>query len=292
MKIIKPDAISGEIMDLITSAKKEIIIITPYHEITGWDKLINKIKKAQSKDIKIIWYSRKDVKQKNPDELWKLFKIKPILISDLHAKIYLNEVNAVVTSLNLCKISDEKSTDIGHLTQNHEEYKDIYDFYEKYIKVPDSFSKIESFEKCETPFLETKKNGITTKISKTYAFNGIHEHIIMTYGNFQYKYIEDSDLSYYDFLKKDYKLYFEFYEKAIKIFIQIPNRDLGKLDFKKRVDHTRENIILSKELEFWDSKSSIKYFYKSNFIIKAWVKRQLDFFLKDLDTIIEIIVHK
>lgn len=292
MKIIKPDSISGEIMDLITSAKKQIVIITPYHEITGWDKLINKIKKAQAKDINIIWYSRNRVKQKYPDELWKLFKIKPFLIDDLHAKIYFNEANAVVTSLNLCKISDEKSTDIGHLTQNPEEYNDIYAFYENYIKIAEHIPKIEPYEKSE-PTLERHQDNIAPrKISKTFAFNGIHEHIICNYGIFRHKFNEDSDLSYKDFLKSDYEVYFEFYEKAIKVLIQIPNKDLGKLDYRKRVEYYRKKIILSKELEFWESKGCIKYFYKSNFVIKDWVKKQLDFFLKDLDTIIEMTFPK
>jgi hypothetical protein len=292
MKIIKPDAISGEIMDLITSAKKQIIIITPYHEITGWDKLINKIKKAQSKGINIIWYPRNGVKQKYPEELWKLFKIKPFLIDDLHAKIYFNENSAVVTSLNLCKISDEKSTDIGHLTQNPEEYKDIYDFYESYLKIPDIIPKIESYEKSETTLIGSLTNRFPRKISKIFAFNGIHEHIINNYGNFHQKFNEDRDLLYKDFLKPNYNLYFEFYEKAIKVQIQIPNKDLGKIDYNKRVDYYRQKVILREELEFWESKGCIKYFYPSNYVIKDWVKRQLDFFLKDFDTLIEMTFPK
>jgi hypothetical protein len=292
MKIIKPDAISGEIMDLITSAKKKVIIITPYHEITGWDKLINKIKKAQLKGINIIWYSRKGARQKYPDELWILFKIKPFLIDDLHAKIYFNETSAVITSLNLCKISDEKSTDIGHLTQNPEEYKDIYDFYENYIKTPEIIPKIESNEKPETLVIGTQTNRIPRKISKTFIFNGIHEHIIINYGNFHHKFNEDSNLLYKNFLKPDYELRLEFYEKAIKVLIQIPNKDLAKHDYNKRVSYYRKKVILSKELEFWESKCCIKYFYISNFVVKDWVKRHLDFFLKDLDTIIEMTFPK
>lgn len=292
MKIIKPDAISGEIMDLITSAKKQVIIITPYYEITGWDKLINKIKKAQSKGINIIWYARNGIKQKYPEELWKLFKIRPFLIDDLHAKIYLNETRAVITSLNLCKVSDEKSTDIGHITQNPEEYKDIFDFYEIYIKTPEITPKIESYEKFETIKIGRPTNRIPRKISKFFAFNGIHEHIVINYGSFRNKFNEDRDLLYKDFLKSDYELYFEFYEKAIKILIHIPNKDLGNLDYSKRVDDYRKNIVFSKELEFYESNSCIKYFYQSNFVIKDWIKRQLDFFLKDLDTIIEMTFPK
>jgi len=289
MKIIKPNLISGEIMDLITSAKKKVIIITPYHEITGWDKLINKIKKAQSRGIYFIWYSRKGIKQKYPNELRDLFNIKPILIDDLHAKIYFNETSAVITSMNLCKTSDEKSTDIGHLTQNQDEFKDILSFYENYIKISDSDSKIEQSINSENQSNREETHRIIRKISPVYSFNCIHEHIINQYGSFRHKYKEDQELIYKDFLKPDFELVFEFYENAIKVLIQIPQKEIKKFNYELSVHNLSKNVILSKELEFWESKGCIKYFYKSNFKIKDWAKRQLDFFIKDLDMLIELI---
>lgn len=292
MKIIKPDSISGEIMDLITSAKKQVIIITPYHEITGWDKLINKLRKAQLKGINIIWYSRNGVKQKYPNELWKLFNIKPLLIDDLHAKIYMNEVCAVITSMNLCKKSDDKSTDVGHITQNQEEFNDICSFYESYIKVTETQPKIEPIKKYETTQtgIQVKRN--PNKISDTYAINGIHEHINNKYRSHRYKFIKGRNLEYIDFIWSDYCLNFELFEEAIKVLIQMPKKDIKTFDYEKKIDFYKNKVIFKKELEYWESMCCIKYYYKSNLIIKNWEKQQLDLFLKDLDAIIEMTFSK
>lgn len=289
MKILGPSAISGEIMDLITSAKKQIIIVSPYHEITGWEKIINKIKKAQAKGIKFIWYSRKNAKQKFPNELWELFRINPSLIDDLHAKLYMNEVTAVVTSLNLCKSSDEKSTDIGHITESQAEFDEIYDFYETYIK---------GYELSENPIIKPKSvedhinasQKISKNISDSAAEIGIYEHITKKYGEFDYKLVRNKYLKYKDFIKPNFHLEFEFYEKALKILMQIPFKDLNKFEDGVKIKEYRKN--LSCELDFWADKRAIKYFYKSNLIIKDWQKRQLDFFLKELDTVIEMTFSK
>lgn len=48
MKLIKPAEISAKIMTLIDEADKQLIVVSPYNNISGWNKLLIRIKEAQS----------------------------------------------------------------------------------------------------------------------------------------------------------------------------------------------------------------------------------------------------
>ncbi len=121
MKLIQPAEISGKIMTLFDQAKEEIIIVSPYNKFTYWKKL------------------RKNVA--NNVEQIREIGIEPIEIENLHCKLYLNEQQAVVTSMNLHEYSDTSSIDIGYLITEEDKYKELTDFIDVYI---DSYAITES----------------------------------------------------------------------------------------------------------------------------------------------------
>jgi exopolysaccharide biosynthesis predicted pyruvyltransferase EpsI len=135
MKILNPYGISAEIFKLVHEAKCTVFIVSPYNKIIGWDRLIKVIKEAQSRGVKISWYCRKDAEECQSKDIKNILKIDTIKKDCLHAKIYMNEFQAVITSMNLCKFSDSNSIDIGYLTESASEYKAVYDFFESYIAV-------------------------------------------------------------------------------------------------------------------------------------------------------------
>ena len=99
MELIQPAEISGKIMTLIDQAKEQLIIVSLYNKFTYWKKLTQRIDKAKQRGVKIKWYIRKNVE--NNVEQIRQIGIEPIEIENLHCKLYLNEQNAVVTSMNL-----------------------------------------------------------------------------------------------------------------------------------------------------------------------------------------------
>lgn len=54
-------------------------------------------------------------------------------VPHLHSKLYLNESNGIVTSMNLLLSSEVNSLEIGYATETWEEYNDLLRFYHKYI---------------------------------------------------------------------------------------------------------------------------------------------------------------
>ena len=286
MKVLKPSAISAEIIDLIDLAQIEIVIVSPYNEITNWKKLIKRINQAQSRGVNIIWYSRKGTKQKYPDEVWTIFKIQPILLENLHAKIYLNEKTAVITSMNLCESSDINSIDVGLITESQDEYQDIYNYYETYIKVPQPIEKPKE--------LKTKKNltlsellKIPRSISSKNYINEINAHIIQEYG--KYETFDSPDcLRYLKFLKSEY-LELQFFTKAIKIIVGLS--DIKRFEDGNVFQYYIKHFKLADEFELNRQEKYVKYYYQSSIKLDEWKSRQLEYFLKEFDIVIQKVIH-
>lgn len=132
MQLIKPSQISGEIMTLIEEADQKLILISPYIRIGKWTKLLNKLAAAKERDIDVEIYVREGEFDCIEEVLNTGFE--PITIPHLHTKLYLNEKEAVVSSMNLLLSSDNNSLDIALKTSNKEEYDDLYSYYKRYIQ--------------------------------------------------------------------------------------------------------------------------------------------------------------
>lgn len=139
MELIRPAEVTGKILSLIEDAEKSLVIISPYNNFIDFNKFIKRFKEAKEKGIEILYYSRKNEIHKGMD----LIGIEPLLIENLHAKLYLNEKYAIFSSMNLVKYSDDFSIDFAFKTETQAEYDAAVNFYESFIK-----SKI--FSKADT----------------------------------------------------------------------------------------------------------------------------------------------
>ncbi|MFP9097645.1 hypothetical protein ACLI09_01210 [Flavobacterium sp. RHBU_24] len=118
-------------MTLIQDADKEVIIVSPYVDLSKWDKMKKCLEKAVQKGIKITFIARRNAKQDL--SVLSNIGITPTLIDDLHAKVYINDSYAIVTSLNLVQYSDINSIDIAYRTDTKAERKELLGFVDKYI---------------------------------------------------------------------------------------------------------------------------------------------------------------
>jgi hypothetical protein len=132
MKLIKPSQISGEILTLFEEADERVIIVSPYCKISKWYKLLSKLKSLIERNIKIEFYVREG-EFETIREIEQI-GIEPITIKNLHCKIYMNEKEAIISSMNLLLSSEINSLDIAYKTTNENEYHELYDYYNRYIK--------------------------------------------------------------------------------------------------------------------------------------------------------------
>lgn len=129
---LKPNNVSGEILNLLDEAKEKVIIVSPYCKFDKWYKLVKKLKDLKERNIEVEFY----IRDNEPDSYKQVLDIgiTPICIPNLHAKLYLNEKNGIVTSMNLLLSSEINSLELGYKTDTKEEYTELLSFYETYLK--------------------------------------------------------------------------------------------------------------------------------------------------------------
>jgi len=131
MKFIPPLEIASKIMTLIEESDKELILVSPYVELSNWNKMKKCIDRAIKRGVKIIFVARKNAKQNL--SFLKQSGIKLILVNDLHAKLYINDSYGIVTSQNIVYYSDINSIDIAYRTINSEQRLELIDFINNYV---------------------------------------------------------------------------------------------------------------------------------------------------------------
>ena len=118
---------------IIEEAKKELILISPY--IRADDETKDLLTdKTRATSIHVV-YGKEELHPK--ERSWFAGRsIRTIFRKNLHAKCFLNEYQAMVTSMNLHRFSQENNDEIGILVSKEEDrdlYEAIYKQAERFI---------------------------------------------------------------------------------------------------------------------------------------------------------------
>ncbi len=120
--------ISAELERLISSAKMEIAIISPYLKVN--QRLQDFIEDADRRKIRFtLIYGKRDMQVAEWDWINRLTTQETGFVPNLHAKCYLNEATTIVTSMNLYEFSQQNNDEMGILVARQADpqlYQDIY----------------------------------------------------------------------------------------------------------------------------------------------------------------------
>ena len=155
-KFITTTEISYIIEKMIKDADEFIFIITPYLKIHPRLKAVieEKLSECKSYFQIIVVCKESELHYKNPDELkWlkSLPKLKLFNSFNLHAKCYLNETHAIITSMNLYDFSQVNNIEFGMVVQ-----KDDTD-YNKIVKEVSKISAKDIIKEIQLCKLEYQK---------------------------------------------------------------------------------------------------------------------------------------
>lgn len=131
MKFIPPLEITSKLMTLIEEAKKELIIVSPYVNVSKWGKMKSCLERAINRGVKVTIIARKNADQDL--SYIQSLNVKLHLIMDLHAKLYLNDKYGIVTSQNLLQYSDNNSIEIAYQTNISRERIELVEYVNSYI---------------------------------------------------------------------------------------------------------------------------------------------------------------
>jgi len=111
-KVISTRGISYHIEQIITKAQKEIILVTPFLKLPPefYKRLID----ASARGVEItIVYGKKELDKEQEELLSTIEKLELRYVKKLHAKVYLNESEGVIASMNLYQYSEINNFELG-----------------------------------------------------------------------------------------------------------------------------------------------------------------------------------
>ena len=125
-KFLGTEAISSELVEIIRDARERLWLVSPFLKVNPrLRRLLEDTNRSRDIDARVI-YGKNDLQ---PDEsIWLegLASIRTMFCKDLHAKCYLNEHKALLTSMNLYEYSQVRNYEMGILVLKEEE-PELYD---------------------------------------------------------------------------------------------------------------------------------------------------------------------
>ena len=173
----------GTIENLIKDAQEKLIIVSPYLQINPL--LIPRLKDASARNVAITFVYRSDDKT-TKIEMDRLKEIKGLTMyvnKHLHAKCFMNEKRALITSMNLYDYSQQNNREIGislNAAEDKDLYKDTLQEMESIISHSLLLTKLKEAEKKEHKsvlFKSAKQTNISTdeghciRCAKTIQYN-------------------------------------------------------------------------------------------------------------------------
>ncbi|MDV0446694.1 hypothetical protein MsAg5_05440 [Methanosarcinaceae archaeon Ag5] len=159
-RILDTQNCSAEISNLLNGAEKEIIFVTPYLKISP--SFQGHFVFAGSKNISMTIIYRddnpaeKELERLNEEKkLLKNSNVKLRKTKNLHAKCYMNESAAILTSMNLYQFSQENNYELGILVKKGED-EELYNQIRQEIQKIYSLSQPDEYSTPKKVTIEKK----------------------------------------------------------------------------------------------------------------------------------------
>lgn len=173
-KFLDTTGVSYHLQQLINKANEKLVLISPYLKINDRIKQSLEDKNRMKIDIRVV-YGKNELQPEENNWLKSMTSIRASFCKDLHAKCYLNENEAIITSMNLYEFSQVNNNEMGIFvdkTNDPDLYKEIYDEAYRLIRISDeiiiSVEKAPSKEK--NPEKQVSKNQTEKQIAKGMGF--------------------------------------------------------------------------------------------------------------------------
>jgi len=123
-KFLETTGVSHHLMQLIRNTKQSLTLISPYLKLNDRIKSSLKDLDIHKKNIFIV-YGKKEITLEQMKWIKDIKSIRSMFVKNLHAKCYMNEDKAIITSMNLYQFSQENNNEMGILVDRHED-KDLF----------------------------------------------------------------------------------------------------------------------------------------------------------------------
>ena len=129
--------VSYRLEEIIKGARERLVIISPFLRINERIKELLADKDRMKIDVRVI-YGKSELRPEENNWLDSMDSIRTSICNNLHAKCYLNENEALLTSMNLYEFSQVNNNEMGILITRDEEpdlYREIWEESMRLVRV-------------------------------------------------------------------------------------------------------------------------------------------------------------
>lgn len=136
-KFLDTTGVSNELAQIIKGAKEKLILISPYLQISDRFKEMLEDQDRMKLDIRII-YGKSELQPQESNWLKSLQSVRTSICKNLHAKCYLNEKVALISSMNFYEFSQMNNNEMGIVVSKTDDpklYNDINEEARRLIRI-------------------------------------------------------------------------------------------------------------------------------------------------------------
>ena len=123
-KFLTTTGISYRLEEIIKTAEERLVLISPFLRVNERIKELLEDKDRLKMDVRVI-YGKNQLQPEENNWLESMASIRTSYCKNLHAKCYLNENEALLTSMNLYEFSQVNNNEMGILISREKE-PDLY----------------------------------------------------------------------------------------------------------------------------------------------------------------------
>ncbi len=161
-KFLNTSAANYYLEELIKLARERLIIISPFLKFNERIKELLTDKDRMKIDVRLV-YGKSELAPQEMNWLRSLEFVRTSFCQNLHAKCYLNERLAIITSMNLYDFSQINNNEMGVFIEREHEpelYRDTYEEAQRLIRVSEQVRlSAEKVEDNETQEGDERGNG-------------------------------------------------------------------------------------------------------------------------------------
>lgn len=154
-KFLNTSATNYYLEELIKQTRERLIIISPFLKFNDRIKELLADKDRMKIDVRLV-YGKSELAPQETNWLRSLEFVRTSFCQNLHAKCYINEHAAIITSMNLYDFSQVNNNEMGVYIEREQEpdlYRDTYEEAQRLIRVSEqvrlSAEKVEEAEDQE-----------------------------------------------------------------------------------------------------------------------------------------------
>ena len=143
-KFLTTTGISFHLENIVKDAKEKLILISPYLQINERLRQLLDDKDREKIDIRVI-YGKNQLQPSENDWLKSKHFVRLSYRKNLHAKCFMNESEALITSMNLYEYSQVNNDEMGVLVTKTEDfplYTSVYEEAMRLIRVSEDEGRI------------------------------------------------------------------------------------------------------------------------------------------------------